>query len=82
MRGAFRKHRVEPARDIKVSVSVGVAIPRSVTLHVVHQDVIPLVPGYREYRYRLYDGRIHIVDPDRCVIADVIVDVRRERLRP
>lgn len=73
VRSAFGKHRVEPARDLNISVNVGVTVPRSVRLYSVPQDIVVIYPAYRDYRYFYVDDRICIVDPDTFEIVEVIV---------
>lgn len=72
VRAAFTNHRVEPAKNINISVNVGVNVPRSVRLYSVPEDVIVIYPAYRRYRYFLIDDRICIVDPETYEIVDVI----------
>jgi Protein of unknown function (DUF1236) len=56
-----------------VDVSIGVAVPSSVQLHVLPVDVVTIVPQYRGYRYFvLADGRIVIVDPDTLMVVTVL----------
>ena len=73
VRTVFTQHRVEPARDIKISINVGVAVPRTIKLYSVPEEVVILVPAYRSYRYFLIDDRICIVDPETFEIVDVII---------
>lgn len=73
VRSAFSKHRVEPAKGLNISVNVGVAVPRSVRLYSVPQDIIVIYPAYSSYRYFVIDDRICIVDPDTYEIVEVIV---------
>lgn len=74
VKSSFRAKRVEPARDLNISVDVGVAVPRSVKLYTVPEDVVVLLPRYRDYRYfYIDDNRICIVDPDTYEIVEIIV---------
>lgn len=73
VRSAFSKHRVEPAKNLNISVNVGVAVPRSVRLYSVPQDIVVIYPAYSSYRYFIVDDRICIVDPDSYEIVEVIV---------
>lgn len=75
VRSAFGKHRVEPAKNINISVNVGVAVPRSLTLYVVPQDIVVIYPAYRTYKYFVYDDRVVIVDPNTYEIVEVIIIV-------
>jgi hypothetical protein len=70
----FTHHHVEPARNINVSVNVGVRIPHSVRLYPVPEDVIAIVPAYRDYMYvMLDDDRVAIIDPDSYEVVDIVV---------
>ena len=70
----FTRHHVEPARDLNVSINVGVALPHSVHLYPVPEDIVTIVPDYRGYDYiMLDDNRVAIVDPDTFEVVDIIV---------
>ena len=74
VKSVFIQHRVEPARGLNVSVNIGVALPRSVHLYPVPEDIVTIVPEYRGYEYILLeDNRVAIVDPDTFEIVDIIV---------
>jgi hypothetical protein len=74
IRSVFTRHHVEPARNLNVSVNVGVRIPHSVHLYPIPADVIEIVPEYRDYEYILLDDdRIAIIDPDTYEVVDIIV---------
>lgn len=74
IRSVFTEHRVEPARNLNVAVNVGVRLPHSVHLYPVPQEVIEIVPAYRDYEYILLDdNRVAIVDPDTFEVVDIIV---------
>jgi hypothetical protein len=49
---------------VNFNISVGVVIPRTVTLHPLPPRLVEIVPAYKNYRYILLaDGRIVIIDP-------------------
>jgi hypothetical protein len=74
LKTVFTQHPEEPARDLNVSVDVGVRIPHSVRLYAVPEDVIAIVPAYRDYMYvMLDDNRVAIIDPDSYEVVDIIV---------
>lgn len=74
VKSVFIQHHVEPARGLNVSVNVGVALPHSVHLYPVPEDIVTIVPEYRGYRYILLeDNRVAIVDPDTFEVVDIIV---------
>ncbi|GLK81453.1 DUF1236 domain-containing protein [Methylopila turkensis] len=56
-----------------VSVSVGVSVPRSVTIERLPPRIVEIVPEYAEYSYFVTDDdTIAIVDPDTYEIVYVI----------
>jgi len=74
VKSVFMQHRVEPARNLDVSVNVGVALPHSVHLYPIPEDIVVIVPEYRGYEYILLDdNRVAIVDPDSFEVVDIIV---------
>ena len=74
VKSVFSRHHVEPARNLNVSVNVGVALPRSVHLYPIPEDIVVIVPDYRGYNYiMLDDDRVAIVDPDTFEVVDIIV---------
>lgn len=71
---AFRSHKSEAVvKDIDISINVGVAVPRSVTLYAVPEDVVIIVPAYKRYKYFIYDDKVVIVDPGTYEIIDVLI---------
>jgi hypothetical protein len=74
IRSVFTQHRVEPARNLNVAVNVGVRLPHSVHLYPVPEEVVAIVPAYRDYEYILLDdNRVAIVDPDTFEVVDIII---------
>lgn len=69
----FKNHRVDPARNINFSLNVGVKVPREVRFYSMPQDIVVIVPQYRDYRYFLVDDKVVIVDPDTYEIVDIII---------
>lgn len=71
---AFRSHKSEAVvKDIDIDINVGIAVPRSVTLYAVPQDVVVIVPEYRRYKYFIFEDKVVIVDPVTFAIVDVLV---------
>ena len=69
----FTTQSVEPV-DIDIDLSVGVAVPRTVTLHPVPPRIGEIVPAYQGYDYFvLADGRIVIVEPDTLHVVYILV---------
>lgn len=73
VQSSFRGHKDKSVRNLDIDINVGVAIPRSVTLYAVPEDVVVIVPGYSRYKYFVYEETVVIVDPDTYEIVDVIV---------
>ena len=63
---------VSRVTNVNFALSVGTAVPRSVTLHPLPPSVLTLVPAYRSYRFVLVRDDIVIIDPDTYEIVDVI----------
>jgi hypothetical protein len=74
VQSAFRSHRSEAVvKDIDIDVSVGVAVPRTVTLYAVPEEVVVIVPDYRRYKYFIYEDKVVIVDPATFEIVDILI---------
>jgi len=69
----FKRHRVEPARNINIDVSVGTVVPRKVHLHPIPQDIVVIVPQYRSYKYFVFEDRVIIVEPATYEIVEVLI---------
>lgn len=69
---AVAKLDVKPLTNVNFSVSVGTALPRSVTLHPVPSTIVSIVPQYRGYNYVVVRDQIVIVEPSTYKIVDVI----------
>ena len=72
VQGSFAKHKRQSV-NVNFTVNVGVAVPRSVQLYAIPQDIVVIVPAYRRYRYFVVDNRIIIVDPRTYEIVDIII---------
>jgi hypothetical protein len=72
VQSSFARHKQKSA-NINISVNVGVAVPRSVKLYAIPQDIVVIVPTYRRYRYFVVGDRICIVDPGTYEIVEVIL---------
>lgn len=74
VQSAFRSHRSEAVvKDINIDINVGVAVPRSVSLYAVPEDVVVIVPEYRRYKYFIFGNKVVIVDPGTYEIVDVLI---------
>lgn len=73
VQSGFRGHKDKSVKNLNVSISIGTAIPRSVTLYAVPEEVVVIVPEYRRYKYFIYEDEVVIVDPDTYEIVEVIV---------
>ena len=72
VQGSFAKHKRQSV-NVNFTVNVGVAVPRSVQLYAIPQDIVVIVPAYRRYRYFVVDNRIIIVDPRTYEIVEIII---------
>ena len=73
IQSVFVENKVEPV-DIDVEVSVGVSVPKTVTLHPLPPRIIEIVPAYQGYEYFvLADGRIVIVKPATYEVVYILV---------
>jgi opacity protein-like surface antigen len=54
------------------SVTVGTAIPRSVHVIVLPEEIVQIVPEYRGFDYVLVGDQILIIDPESLEIVDII----------
>jgi Protein of unknown function (DUF1236) len=74
VKSVFLSHRVAPARDLDVSVNVGVRVPRSVHFYPIPEDIVTIAPDYRGYEYFMIDeAHVAIVDPDTLEVVDIII---------
>lgn len=73
IRQTITRENITPVRDVNFSISVGVAVPRTVELRPLPTRVVEIVPQYRGYRFFvLADGRIVIVRPETYEIVYII----------
>jgi hypothetical protein len=73
IRNVIVENKVETIKPT-FSVSVGVAVPKTVKLHRLPPKVVEIVPQYRSYEYFvLADNRIVIVEPSTYEIVYVLV---------
>ncbi len=69
---AITKLDVKPVTSVNFSVSVGTAVPRTVSLHPVPTTIVEIVPQYRGYDYFVVRDQVVIVQPETHKIVDVI----------
>lgn len=73
IRNVIVENKVETVKPT-FSVSVGVAVPKTVKLHRLPPKVVEIVPQYRTYEYFvLADNRIVIVEPSTYEIVYILV---------
>lgn len=72
IRSSFSSVSVAPVTNVNFSVSVGTAIPRSVTLHPLPPAIITIVPAYRAYRFIRVGEQIVIINPASYEIVEVV----------
>lgn len=69
---AVTKLDVKPVTSVNFSISVGTAVPRTVSLHRVPSTIVEIVPQYRGYDYFVVREEVIIVHPRTHKIVDVI----------
>ena len=69
---AIDKVKVKPLTRVGFSVSVGVAVPRTVELRPVPTTIVDIVPQYRGYDFFVVRDEVVIVEPRTHKIVDVI----------
>jgi hypothetical protein len=68
----IRQTNVKRERNVNFNISVGTAIPRTVTLHALPPTVIEVYPQWRGYRFVLVEDEIIIIEPGSYRIVAVI----------
>jgi hypothetical protein len=58
--------------NVNFNVAVGVAVPRSVHVEVLPEDVVEIVPDYEGFDYVVVGDNILIIDPDSLEIVAII----------
>jgi hypothetical protein len=61
------------ARNINISLNVGVVVPASVEIVVVPEEIVEVYPNYRGYFYFVYNDEIIIVDRAHKVVAVIVI---------
>lgn len=69
---AITKLDARPVSNVNFSVSVGTAVPRSISLQRVPTSIVSILPQYRGYNYFLVRDEVVIVEPRTHKIVDVI----------
>lgn len=69
---AVTKLNVKPVTNVNFSVSVGTAVPASISLHPVPTSIVEIVPQYRGYSFFMVRDEVVIVEPRTHKIVDVI----------
>lgn len=69
---AVAKLDLKPVNNVNFSISVGTAVPRTVSLRPVPTTIVSIVPQYRGYNYFVVRDEIVIVEPSTHRIVDVI----------
>jgi hypothetical protein len=71
-RETIRSENVAPLNDVRFSVTIGEAVPRTVHLNRLPSRILEFAPQYRGYEYILVGDDILIVDPRTLRIVAVI----------
>jgi len=72
LRQAVTRLDVKPVTNVNFAISVGTAVPQTVTLHRVPTTIVEIVPQYRGYDYFVVREQVIIVHPQTHKIVDVI----------
>ena len=68
----FTRYRGQAVVNINFTPRIGIAIPRTVTLVSISDELFVIVPEYRRYRFFIVGDQVFIVDPNTYFIVDVI----------
>src|SRR6266404_3284768 len=71
-RETIRSEKVAPLNDVRFSITIGEAVPRTVHLNRLPPRILEYAPQYRGYEYILVGDDILIVDPRTLRIVAVI----------
>lgn len=71
-RETIRNEKVTPLNDVRFSVTIGEAVPRTIHLNTLPAGILEYAPQYRGYEYILVGDDILIVDPRTFKIVAVI----------
>jgi hypothetical protein len=75
-----RTQLAPPERNLNVSISVGVELPRGVRTHRLPPDIVSIEPEYRDYEYVSTDDQIVIVEPrSHRIVSTIPRDPTRAR---
>lgn len=73
VQSVFAQHKSKARANINIDVNVGTTVPKNVTLVDIPQDILVIVPQYREYKYFVIEEKVVIVDPDTYEVVEIIV---------
>ncbi len=74
------RERIEPERNLNISIRVGETIPPRVRLHRLPPDIVSIEPEYRDYEYFATDDDVVIVEPGtHRIVSQVPRDPSRAR---
>jgi uncharacterized protein DUF1236 len=71
-RDTIQSEKVAPLNDVRFSITIGEAVPRTVHLNRLPARILEYAPQYRGYEYILVGDDILIVDPRTLKIVAVI----------
>jgi hypothetical protein len=75
-----RTQLAPPERNLNVSISVGVELPRGVRTHRLPPDIVSIEPEYRDYEYVSTDDQIVIIEPrSHRIVSTIPRDPARAR---
>ncbi len=72
IRTVIREQNVKPATNVNFSISVGTAVPRTMTFHPVPRQLVTIYPDWQGYQYFLVNDQIIVVHPRTLQIVAVL----------
>jgi hypothetical protein len=69
---AIAKVDIKPVSRVNFSVSVGTAVPDTVTLHPLPTEIVAVIPQYRGYDFFVVKDEFIIVEPRTHTVVDVV----------
>jgi Protein of unknown function (DUF1236) len=74
------RERIEPERNLNISIRVGETIPPRVHLHRLPPEIVSIEPEYRDYEYFATEDDVVIVEPGtHRIVSEVPRDPSRAR---
>jgi hypothetical protein len=72
IRTVIKDQNVKPATNVNFQLSVGTAVPRTVTFHPLPKQLVTIYPDWQGYEYFLVGDEIIVVNPRTLQIVAVL----------